>query len=140
MKKPKNFLDATELIRQATEARERAYAPYSHYAVGAAVLTDDGRVFTGGNVENAVYPLTLCAERVAITSAVASGARAIAAVAVVTENGGTPCGSCRQVIREFATPETPIFIADTQGRYRERALDQLLPESFSAADLDDDRA
>ncbi len=140
MKKPKNFLDATDLIRQATEARERAYAPYSHYAVGAAVLTADGRVFTGGNVENAVYPLTLCAERVAITSAVAAGARAIAAVAVVTENAGTPCGSCRQVIREFAAPETPIFIADTQGRYRERTLAQLLPESFSAADLDDDKA
>lgn len=133
-------VDVATLIRQAAEAHARAYAPYSHYAVGAAVRAEDGRVFTGCNVENAVYPLTLCAERVAITKAISEGARAITAVAVVTENGGTPCGSCRQVIREFAGPETPIFIADTHGNFRERTLEALLPESFSVADLDEVQA
>ena len=82
-----------ELVARATAARERAYAPYSHYAVGAAVLMEDGRIFEGCNVENAVYPLGLCAERVAIFKAVSEGSRRIAAIAVVTANGGSPCGA-----------------------------------------------
>ncbi len=130
-------MNSEQLIAQAIAARERAYAPYSHYRVGAAVLTADGRVFTGCNVENAVYPLTICAERVAITKAISEGAREIVAVAVVTENGGTPCGSCRQVIREFSQPETPIYVAQPDGQYRQFTLEHLLPESFSAEDLKD---
>ena len=118
-----------------SSTRQRAYAPYSNYAVGAAVLTDDGRVYTGCNVENAVYPLTLCAERVAVSKAISEGARDIVAVAVATDNGGTPCGSCRQVIREFGTPDMPVFIARTDGTFEQRTLEQLLPESFSANDL-----
>ena len=128
-------MNSEQLIAQAITARERAYAPYSHYRVGAAVLTADGRVFTGCNVENAVYPLTICAERVAITKAISEGAREIVAVAVVTENGGTPCGSCRQVIREFGQPDTPIYVAQPDGHYRQFTLEHLLPESFSADDL-----
>ncbi len=124
-----------ELVEAAIAARERAYAPYSHYRVGAAVLADDGRIYTGCNVENAVYPLSLCAERVAVTKAISEGAHAIRAIAVVTENGGTPCGSCRQVLREFGDPAMPIYIATPDGHYRERSLAFLLPESFSAADL-----
>ncbi len=124
------------LISRAFEARERAYVPYSHYQVGAAVLTEDGRVFTGCNVENAVYPLGICAERVAIAHAVAEGARRIQAIAVATANGGTPCGACRQVIREFASPEAAILIARPDGVYRQFTLAELLPESFSSTDLE----
>ncbi|RLC89257.1 MAG: cytidine deaminase [Chloroflexi bacterium] len=128
-------MNREQLVAEAMQARENAYAPYSNYRVGAAVLTGDGRVFSGVNVENAVYPLCICAERVAIAKAVSEGARRIVALAVVTANGGTPCGSCRQVIREFGAPETPTLIAKPDGSYRERTLDDLLPESFSAADL-----
>ena len=128
-------INAQQLIAAAALAYERAYAPYSNYRVGAAVLTDDRLIFTGCNVENAVYPLCLCAERVAITKAVSEGARHIIAVAVVTANGGTPCGSCRQVMREFSTPDMLIFIANVRGEYQTWTLAQLLPESFSAEDL-----
>ena len=124
-----------ELILHARHAYERAYAPYSGYHVGAAVLTSKGKVYTGCNIENAVYPLTLCAERVAIFKAISEGATSIRALAVVTENAGPPCGSCRQVIREFGDEETIIYIADTEGVFRTRRLKNLLPESFSAADL-----
>jgi cytidine deaminase len=123
------------LIHQAQEAFKRAYAPYSEYHVGAAVLTNSGDIYTGCNIENAVYPLTLCAERVAIFKAISEGAASIRALAVVTKNGGTPCGSCRQVMREFGDEDTLIYIANTKGQFRTRRLDDLLPESFSAADL-----
>ena len=126
---------AEELIAAAIAARERAYVPYSNYKVGAAILTEDGRVFTGCNVENAAYSLTLCAERVAITKAISEGAHAITAVAVATENSGPPCGSCRQVIHEFAASDVPVFIACLDGSYHEHTIEQLLPESFSIADL-----
>lgn len=128
-------LDAEQLTAQAIAALERAYVPYSGYPVGAAVLADNGRVYTGCNIENAVYPLTICAERVAITKAISEGAQHILALAVATVNGGTPCGACRQVMQEFGTPAMPIFIARTDGSYRHRTLGELLPEGFSAADL-----
>ncbi|MBE9470647.1 MAG: cytidine deaminase, partial [Chloroflexi bacterium] len=90
-----------ELIAQAMEAREHAYAPYSGYRVGAALLGKSGNVYTGCNVENAVYPLVICAERVAVVKAVSEGEQEFVALAVVTKNGGAPCGSCRQTLREF---------------------------------------
>ncbi|HEY81577.1 MAG TPA: cytidine deaminase [Anaerolineae bacterium] len=127
-------IDVEALIEQAKQARSRAYAPYSHYHVGAAVLTEDGRVFTGCNVENAVYPLGLCAERVAIFKAVSEGYRKFRAIAVVTRNGGSPCGSCRQVMHEFA-PEMVVFIADDAGDVRRTTVADLLPDSFGADDL-----
>jgi cytidine deaminase len=105
--------------------------------VGAAVQADDGRIFTGSNVENAVYPLTLCAERVAIAKAVSSGVRQIVALAVVTSNAGSPCGSCRQVMREFGVPEMPVFIGTPDGTYTTWTLKGLLPASFSVTDLED---
>jgi len=132
-------IDPEGLIKKATEAREHAYAPYSNYRVGAAVQTADGRIFTGTNVENAVYPLTLCAERVAIAKAVSAGARHVVALAVVTSNAGSPCGSCRQVMREFGVPEMPIFIGSPDGTYTTWTLEELLPASFSAMDLEADR-
>jgi len=127
-------IDAGALMEQARLARTRAYAPYSQYPVGAAVLTEDGRIFTGCNVENAVYPLGLCAERVAIFKAVSEGYRDFRAIAVVTGNGGSPCGSCRQVMHEFA-PDMIVFIGDEEGNIRRTTVAELLPDSFGPDDL-----
>lgn len=108
-----------------------AHAPYSEYAVGAALLTVDGDVFAGCNVENASYGLTLCAERVAVGKAISEGRRDFAAIAVITEDGGTPCGACRQVLHEFATErDLAVVIADGQGEYRVTSSDALLPGGF----------
>ncbi len=123
-----------ELIAQALQARERAYAPYSGYAVGAALLGKSGRVYTGCNVENAVYPLSTCAERTALVKAISEGEREFVAIAVATQNGGSPCGSCRQVLREFGS-DIVVLIADSTGAYRETVVAELLPDSFSAQDL-----
>lgn len=123
-----------ELVAQAMQARERAYAPYSGYMVGAALLGKSGQVYTGCNVENAVYPLCICAERVAVVKAVSEGEREFVALAVATENGGAPCGSCRQALREFGE-DIVVLIADATGAYRETTVAELLPDSFSAADL-----
>lgn len=127
------------LIQLALEMRERAYAPYSGYRVGAALLSASGRVFTGCNVENAVYPLGLCAERVAVFKAISEGERHFTAIAVATENGGTPCGACRQVLSEFA-PDLRILLVDAQGAVRETSLRVLLPEPFGPGDLKAARA
>ncbi len=119
-----------ELIRKANEVRRNAYAPYSGYAVGAALLTTDGRIFTGVNVENASYPNGVCAERVAIYKAVSEGTRDFQAIAVVTENGGTPCGFCRQVMAEF-NPQMVVLIANAQEELiMEVSLETLLPYVF----------
>ncbi|MFN8483651.1 MAG: cytidine deaminase [Anaerolineae bacterium] len=126
---------AEQLILAACEARERAYAPYSRYRVGAAILTADGDVFTGCNIENAVYPLATCAERTAAVHAVADGQRRFAAVAVVTSDGGSPCGACRQILREFGGPGLVVYVATPNGRYRVYTLAQLLPDSFGPENL-----
>jgi cytidine deaminase len=125
---------ADHLIAAATAARRKAYAPYSGFAVGAALLASDGQVYTGCNVENASYGLGVCAERNAIFHAVAEGVRRFAAVAVVTENGVTPCGACRQVLAEF-NPEMIVIVADLAGNSRFYALDELLPRAFGPSDL-----
>jgi len=115
-----------ELVAQAMRARERAYAPYSGYTVGAALLGKSGRVYTGCNVENAVYPLCTCAERVAVVKAVSEGEQEFVAMAVVTGKGGAPCGSCRQALREFGEGIV-VLIADATGTYRETTVAELLP-------------
>ena len=123
------------LIQHAAQAMQWAYAPYSNYAVGAAVLTSSGKIYDGVNVENAVYPLTLCAERVAIFKAVSQGEKEFVAIAVVTRNGGTPCGSCRQVMAEFGT-KTVVLIANQDGKLlHEYTVAELLPDSFGDDDL-----
>ena len=123
------------LIQTATEARKWAYAPYSNYLVGAALLTASGRIYDGVNVENAAYPTTICAERVAVFKAVSEGERDFQAIAVVTENGGSPCGSCRQVLAEFGL-EITVIIADTAGNLiEELTLSDLLPQAFTPKDL-----
>ena len=127
-------VDVQKLVEMALAAREQAYAPYSHYPVGAALLTEDGEIFTGCNIENAVYPTTCCAERVAIFKAVSEEHRQFLAIAVATENGGSPCGVCRQVMREFA-PEMTVFIANAEGIVRETSVAELLPDSFGPENL-----
>ncbi|GBD09374.1 Cytidine deaminase [Candidatus Thermoflexus japonica] len=127
-------MDDRVLVELALRMRERAYAPYSGYRVGAALLGASGQVFTGCNVENAVYPLGLCAERVAIFKAISEGERGFTAIAIATENGGTPCGACRQVLSEFA-PDLRILLVDAKGEVRETSLRRLLPEPFGPQDL-----
>jgi len=125
----------TILIRKAREIRSRAYAPYSNYAVGAALLTESGKIFTGVNVENAAYPTGICAERVAIFKAISEGERHFEAMAVVTSNGGTPCGSCRQVMAEFST-QMVVLVADEHGDLlMEMQVSDLLPGAFGPHDL-----
>jgi cytidine deaminase len=125
------------LLEAACQIRELAHAPYSHYKVGAAILTEDGRIFSGVNVENASYGLSNCAERTAIFSAITAGARRLHAVAVCTENAGSPCGACRQVLVEFAG-DIPVFLSDTAGNVRETTLYALLPDHFGPEHLPDD--
>ncbi len=127
--------DAKFLIDVANEARRRAYAPYSHYTVGAAVRTKTGRIFTGVNVENAAYPTTMCAERVAIYKAVSEGEQEFEVIAVVTPNGGSPCGGCRQVMAEFGL-DTVVLIGDGEGRVLDQTtVNGLLPGAFTPAHL-----
>ena len=117
------------LLDAAIEARRHAYAPYSHFPVGAALRTASGRIYAGCNVENASYGLTVCAERVAIWKAVSEGATEFVALAVVTESGSSPCGACRQVLSEFSA-DLPILIADTGGHVFMTSLGVLLPNPF----------
>lgn len=121
-----------ELIASATASRERAYAPYSKFKVGAALLGVSGRTYTGCNVENAAYGPSMCAERTAVFKAVSEGEHEFEAIAIVTENGASPCGTCRQVMMEFA-PDMTVVIADTKGNVRLTTVRDLLPESFTSA-------
>lgn len=123
------------LIERAKEVRRHAYAPYSNYPVGAALRTKSGKVFTGVNVENAAYPTTMCAERTAIFTAVSEGEREFDVIAVVTDNGGPPCGSCRQVLAEFGL-DTVVLIANGAGELlQETTVKELLPGAFTPEDL-----
>lgn len=118
------------LIDLANEARRRAYVPYSNYPVGAALRTKSGRLYTGVNVENAAYPQTMCAERVAIFKAVSEGETEFEIIAVVTNNGGSPCGGCRQVMAEFGL-DTIVLLADGNGKLtKDTTVNELLPEAF----------
>ncbi|NSL56330.1 cytidine deaminase [Uliginosibacterium aquaticum] len=131
----------TALWKTALDAQLRAYAPYSHFLVGAAVLDEHGCIHAGCNVENAAYPEGLCAEAGALSTMVLAGSRAVKAVLVVGEGPGlvTPCGGCRQKLREFALPNTPILIADRQMVRASFTLAQLLPESFGPEHLKNDK-
>lgn len=125
----------TELLHRASEARRNAYAPYSRYNVGAALLTQDGSYFMGANVENAAYPTSMCAERVAVFKAVSSGQRSFQAIAVVTEDGGSPCGACRQVLSEFGL-DTVVLVGDEKGHLTlKTTVGDLLPEAFGPQNL-----
>ena len=127
-------MEHEDLIAKAMEAREKAHAPYSQFAVGAALLAKSGRVYTGCNVENASYGLSICAERTAVFKAVSEGERDFEAIAVVTDKGVTPCGACRQVLMEFGE-DIRVIVADEAGGYRVFGLQELLPEAFNSEDL-----
>jgi cytidine deaminase len=123
------------LIDLANAARAHAYVPYSNYPVGAALRTKSGRLYTGVNVENAAYPQTMCAERVAIFKAVSEGEKEFEAIVVVTDNGGSPCGGCRQVMAEFGL-DTVVLLADGTGALvKELTVGALLPEAFTPEKL-----
>lgn len=131
-----------ELIRKALEARKRAYVPYSHYAVGAALLTAEGRIFTGCNVENASYGATNCAERTAFFKAVSEGEHRFTAIAIAGGLEGQeprdyayPCGICRQVMREFGQGDFRILVARSEEDYQEYRLDELLPFGFGGESI-----
>lgn len=125
-------MNKEELISQALEVMKKAYVPYSHFQVGAALFADNGKIYAGCNVENASYGLTICAERNAITSAVADGAKSIAMIAVTGNTPGpiTPCGACRQVIAEFASPETQVICTNTKGDEKVYTVEEILPAGF----------
>jgi cytidine deaminase len=131
-------MERKTLIELANEARRRAYAPYSNYQVGAALRTRSGRIYTGCNVENAAYPTSMCAERVAIFKAVSEGEKEFDVIAVVTPNGGSPCGGCRQAMAEFGL-DTIVIIADGGGKLiQETNVAGLLPGAFTPKDLKTD--
>jgi cytidine deaminase len=126
------------LIKAATKVRKLAYAPYSRYLVGAALLGRSGKVYTGVNVESAAYPTSICAERTAVFKAISEGERSFKAIAIVTENAGSPCGSCRQVMAEFGL-DLVVIQADLAGNIKSEAtLQELLPGAFTPADLPHD--
>jgi cytidine deaminase len=124
------------LLDAAIAVSQRAYVPYSHYPVGAALRAVDGTVFTGCNVENAAYPSTICAERTALVKAISEGYHQFDTIVVVSKNAGFPCGSCRQMMYEFA-PDLRVIIAEISGRVLfEKTLRELLPHGFGPSYLE----
>jgi len=123
------------LIQEALQVRENAYAPYSTYKVGAALRTKKGNIYTGANVENAAYSVTMCAERAAVFSAIAAGEREFDALVVATRNGGTPCGSCRQVLSEYGLDIQVLIVDETGDIKQETSVRDLLPSAFQSGDL-----
>ena len=123
------------LINGAREARAAAYAPYSDFSVGAAVLDAEGRVFSGSNVENASYGLTICAERSAVFAAIAEGVRELKVIALVSETGAPPCGACRQVLSEFASEDFDILAADAEGTWQRHTAAERWPMMFGKHSL-----
>jgi cytidine deaminase len=132
-------MEVVKLIKRAIEAREKAYVPYSGFKVGAAILTKEGKVFTGCNIESASYSPTICAERTALAKAVSEGYRDIDTVVVVGsfEKLSYPCGVCRQMIREFGE-DIKIIVAKSTEKYKEYTIRELLPESFGPEDLENE--
>jgi len=126
------------LLAAAREAQLRAHAPYSRFRVGAAVIDETGRIHAGCNVENAAYPLGMCAEALAIATMVREGGRSVAGMLVVGEGERlvTPCGGCRQRLREFAADATPVFVADLERVRAQFTLGELLPRSFGPENLE----
>ena len=124
------------LLQLAADAAKSAYAPYSGFHVGAALLCEDGEVYTGCNVENASYGLSNCAERTAVFNAVSQGKRQFTAIAVSVPGGGAPCGACRQVLNEF-NPEMIVYLGDENGQLvRQTSVSELLPDAFGPENLD----
>ncbi|MCY8009392.1 cytidine deaminase [Bacillus haynesii] len=128
-----------ELIAEALKAREFAYVPYSKFQVGAALLTGDGKVYKGCNIENAAYSLCNCAERTALFKAYSEGEKSFKMLAVAADTPGpvSPCGACRQVISELCSPNMPVILTNLNGQVKEMTVQELLPGAFSSEDLHD---
>jgi len=126
------------LLEASKTARETAYVPYSKFPVGAALLTKEGEVILGCNIENASFGLTNCAERTAIFKAVSEGKKEFAAIAISGDTEGpiSPCGACRQVIAEFCAPDMPVYLTNLKGNVSETTVAELLPGAFTTGDLD----
>jgi cytidine deaminase len=124
-------MNYSTLIHLANDARKNCYVPYSRYRVGSALLTKSGKIFTGVNVENAAYPTTMCAERVAIYKAVSEGEREFDVIVVVTDNGGSPCGGCRQAMAEFGLDTIVILADQTESITMQTTVRDLLPGAFT---------
>jgi cytidine deaminase len=127
-----------DLISMAADARKNAYVPYSNFRVGAALIMDDGSVYTGCNIENASYGATNCAERTAIFKAVSEGHRKISEICIVGSKEGSfafPCGICRQVISEFSDENTKVIVAQNAEKYIVRSVEELIPDAFTPKDL-----
>ncbi|GEO79650.1 cytidine deaminase [Companilactobacillus mindensis DSM 14500] len=131
-------INEKQLFEVANKAMANAYAPYSHYTVGAAILCDDGQIYSGVNVENASFGLTNCAERTAIFKAISEGAQHVLAIVIVngTEIKSKPCGACRQVMSEFMGPDDLVYLANNQNDYHEYTFKEILPLAFSDKDMD----
>lgn len=128
-----------KLLQLAKEARQQAYVPYSKFPVGAAIITKDGKVYQGCNIENASFGLTNCAERTAIFKAVSEGETAFEAIAVIADTVGpvSPCGACRQVMVEFCEPTMPVYLTNLNGDVQQTTVGELLPGAFTTEDLQD---
>lgn len=126
-----------QLITKAKEIRDSAYTPYSKFNVGAAVLAESGKIYTGCNIENAAYPVSCCAERVAIFNAISSGEHSFLEMAVIADTTGpvSPCGSCRQVMAEFFKKDMPVHLTNLHNETKTVTVEQLLPFSFQQSDL-----
>ncbi|TWT09098.1 cytidine deaminase [Planomicrobium sp. CPCC 101079] len=130
-------MEKKQLMEQAVAAREKAYVPYSNFPVGAALLTAEGKVYKGVNIENAGYSMTNCAERTAMFKAVSEGDLNFMAIAVAADTEGpvSPCGACRQVLAEFCPPDMPVYLTNLKGDVQETSVKELLPGAFSTEDL-----
>ncbi len=130
-------MEKSQVMEESKIARENAYVPYSSFKVGAALLTKDGSIYHGCNIENASYGLTNCAERTAIFKAVSEGVTKFASLAVVADTDGpvSPCGACRQVMAEFCEPDMPVYLINLKGDVQETTVSDLLPGAFSPEDL-----
>lgn len=131
-------INEKQLFDVANKAMENAYAPYSHYTVGAAILCDDGKIYSGVNVENASYGLTNCAERTAIFKAVSEGIKHVSAILIVngTKELSKPCGACRQVMSEFMSASDTVFLANSINEFKQYTFKEILPLAFSDKDMD----
>lgn len=131
-----------ELVSLALKARENAYVPYSGFHVGAALLADNGKIYTGCNIENASYGATICAERTAVVKAVSDGAKEIIAIAVSSDSNDAtmPCGVCRQVISEFCTQDMPLFLSNRNGQFETYSFNEILPHAFTKSNLNQNQS
>lgn len=131
-------LSIENLTKVANEMLEKAYVPYSKFPVGAALVTKEGKIYTGCNIENASYPLTNCAERTAVFKAVSEGDKEFQTIVVTADTEGpvSPCGACRQVLVEFCEPEMPVVLTNKKGDIKETTVSELLPGAFREKDMD----